>query len=306
MPKFTIELPEGYSDLVPLLEKYAAEIRAAMPATAGGVAVDMAKCERAMAASAATLEQESIRRVLQCLDIDAPRVIILGRRHSKVGRYNAAYQTKAGPVTVMRSIYRDDGVRNGPTVDPVSLRAGVVGDGWLPDAAQAMAFVIQQQPSREAHEAMQRVGRLPYSRSSFERVGHEVGKLYETQHVEIEATLITQYEIPVAAASVSVGLDRVSVPMEEPRARPVGRPRKDAPENPIERKFRMAYVGTVTMHDKEGSAVHTVRYGRMPKGDAQGLCAGMANDVALMLKQRPDLKAPSAKMSETLKVGKSL
>jgi hypothetical protein len=35
-------------------------------------------------------------------------------------------------------------------VDPVSLRAGVVEDGWLPHVARAMAHAVQPGPSREA------------------------------------------------------------------------------------------------------------------------------------------------------------
>jgi hypothetical protein len=52
----------------------------------------------------------------------------------------------------------------------------------------------------------------------------------------------------------------------------------------------MAFCGTVTLHDANGDAIYTIRYGTMPKGDPEGLCEGMAEDVAAMLTQRPDLK----------------
>ena len=80
----------------------------------------------------------------------------------------------------------------------------------------------------------------------------------------MERDLIEQLEVPRKARSISLSLDRVAVPMEEPRARPRGRPRKDAPKRPVNRVFRMAYCGTVTMHDDKGKALHTIRYGTMP------------------------------------------
>jgi hypothetical protein len=193
-------------------------------------------------------------------------------------------------VTVVRSLYRADGVRNAKTVDAVSLRAGALDEGWLPDTAKAMAYLVQQSPSREAEKAAQQVGRLPYSRSSFERVAHAAGALYDAVHAEVEDALIETYQQPAEVRSVSVGLDRVSVPMEEPKKRPVGRPAKGAPKNPVERNFRMAYVGTVTLNDEKGEALHTIRYGRMPNGDATALCDGLAADVAVLLRGRRDLK----------------
>lgn len=283
----SIEVPEDWADAV---KKFIADVDGARPETRGGRAVDYAAFERSVEESAAELEKDAHRRLLQDLDIDAARLVIQGKPHTRVGRYESAYKTRAGPVAVTRSLFREDGRRNAETVDPVSLRAGVVGDGWLPGTAKAMAFLLQQGTSREAEKTGQQVGRLRYSRSSFERVGHEVGALYEVQHAPIEDVLITEYRVPTEAKSISTGLDRVSVPMEEPLSRPVGRPRKDAPKKPVERNFRMAYVGTVTLHDEKGDAIHTIRYGRMPEGDAVGLAQGIGADIATLLSKRPDLK----------------
>ena len=153
------------------------------------------------------------------LDLDAPQVHINGKLHERVGRYEARYKTRQGPVEVERSLYREVGVRNGPTVDVVSVRAGAVEEGWLPETAQAMAHLMACGTSREAESTAK------------------------------------------------------------------------APKRPVTRAFRMAYVGTVTLHDKEGEALKTLRYGRMPQGDEKQLAQRMAQDVQQVL-SRAAMRAP--------------
>jgi hypothetical protein len=232
---------------------------------------------------------EMKRRVLQGLDMDAPRVLIDGKAYARVGRYPATYKARQGPLEIERSLYRQVGVRNGPTVDAVSLRAGCVADGWLPEAAQAMAHLLACGTSRDAQATSQALKVLPFSRASFERVGHEVGALYGQQRPRVEAALAERLAVPEGATSVSVSLDRVSVPMEEPKKRQVGRPKKGAAKRPVSRAWRMAYTGCLTLHDAQGDALVTTRYGRMPQSGAQKLAERLARDVQALLTRAPAL-----------------
>jgi hypothetical protein len=294
MPKRVIEIPEELKDLGDALEAILADVQGTMSRTGGGKAVDYEEVETAVSADAGRVERAAHAAILESLDIDVPAVIIGGVRYNRVGRCPAPYHTLAGSVSIERSLYRRSGARGGEpegkVVDPVSLRAGVVGDGWLPRTARAMAHEVQKGTSREAEASALEKDRLPYSRASFERVAHLVGALAVANRQDIEDALIDAYEVPKGARSISVSLDRVSVPMEEPRKRPVGRPRKDAPKNPVERNYRMAYCATVTLHDEEGEALHTIRYGCMPKGDIDGLCKRLAADVATLTSKKRRLK----------------
>jgi len=286
-----IEYPEELQSLVEAVMKVVEETTVFVAGQGAGEAVDYAEVERQVAEQTAQVERESHAARLAALDVDVPHVEIGGQRYRRVMRAAPGpYHTLAGSVRVTRTLYREVGQRSGKTVDPVSLRAGVVGLGWLPQTAQAMAYECQRGPSREAAAATEQHGRLPYSRTSFERVTHEVGEQYEGDRSRIEEVLIAELSPPEGAHSVSVSLDRVSVPMEEPRKRPVGRPRKKAPKRPIERVFRMAYCGTVTVHDAEGEALMTLRYGRMPGGDADSLCEAMADDAMALLSKRKHLE----------------
>lgn len=291
MAKRVIEIPEGLEALGEAVAAMIARVQGTVAATGGGKAVNYARVERAIADETGGIERAAHPAILQALDIDVPAVVIGGRRYTKVGRCETPYHTLAGSVAIERSLYRESGQRGGQpggrVVDPVSLRAGVVGHGWLPHTAQVMAHQVQQGTSREAVATAEEYGRLPYARSSFERVAHVVGALAVADHQDIEDALIEAYEVPAEARSVSVSLDRVSVPMEEPRPRPVGRPRTGAPKRPVTRAFRMAYCGTVTLHDEDGGALHTIRYGCMPEGDILGMRDRLVLDVATLLTKQP-------------------
>ena len=263
MAKMVIEVPEQFVEVGKAMAEQLAMLQRTADRLGGGKAVDYAGVETAIAEGACKTELAAHGAMLKSLDIDVPAVVIGGVRYTQVGRCEGAYHTMAGSVSVERSLYRQSGTRGGQpeakVVDAVSLRAGVVGEGWLPQTARAMSYAVQQGTSREAQATAQEFERLPYSRASFERVAHLVGALAVADHQDIEDALIDAVEVPEEVSSVSVSLDRVSVPMEEPRPRAAGRPKKGAPKRPVERNFRMAYCGTVTLHDQDGVAGYTIR-----------------------------------------------
>ena len=285
--RVTIEVPaeiaEAMKRVGDVLERSLAEIRQES-------GFDWLKISGAVEAATMEIEREATRRLLQACDIDAEAIRVNGKRFSRVGRYEAPYFTKAGEVSVMRSLYREDGKRNAKTVDPVSLKVGALNDGWLPEAAGAMAFLVQQTTSREAEAAARKLGRLPYSRSSFERVTHQLGTLHSIEKSRVQDVLIERYVVPKGAASISAQLDRFAVAMEEPKPKPVGRPKKNAPKRPIAVNYRMAFSGTVTVHDEAGEVLDTIRHGEMPSTLADTAANALAEDVRALLKKKPGLK----------------
>lgn len=283
MTKLTLDLPDDVAEMLKALDERLDRLEA------DKTGAEPAISERDIDAVTRAIALSLKRRSLRGLNIDSQRVLVDGVPHHRVGEHEATYYTKEGPVSVMRGLYRKVGERNGKTVDTVSLRAGAV-DGWLPDAAAASAFLLQQGTSREAEATGQALGVLPYSRSSFERAAHRTGERYAEIRCEIEDQLVQRYKIPERARSVSVSLDRVSVPFEEQRSRPRGRPRRGAPKRPVSRNWRMAYVGTVTLHDEHGDALHTIRYGRVPTEGCSDMVAGMLDDVKQLQTQRSGLR----------------
>lgn len=285
-----VKVPVEHRDLAESMQSLVDATVVAARSSSGGRAVDYAETERAIADRTAAVERAAHAEVLRSLDVDAPRIRVRGELFARLGREPGTYRTMAGESVVERAVYRQVGVRSGPILDPIAIRIGAYGRGWLPLTAQCMSHDVQRGPSREAEAAARQTSRFPYSRASFERVAHMVGEHWLREHADIEDQLTQEFDMPAEAVAMSAALDRVSVPMEEAAKRPVGRPRMDAPERPVERNFRMAYCATITLHDAQGESLHTLRYACMPDSNVDLWCAEIANEAHRLLKQRPDLR----------------
>ena len=288
--KVVMEVPAELAEMVKRLMKLD-ERNARM--ACGEEPVDWGSVSGELEASMREAETQFSRRLLQRHDERGKTITVNGKTYRKVGRYEGTYYTKAGPVTVMRSLYRDALVRNDKTVDAITLKLGCVEDGWLPETADAMACLLQSVPGAEAEKLAKKLGRVTYSASSFKRVGTAVGHLYEARRNDIEDALIRECVIPQKARSLTVSLDRVALPMEVDVPRKPGRPKKNAPKRSVARVYEMAWVGTISLVDASGESLHTIRYGgvgtKKPQSPEQ-LLESIQGDVKALLARRRDLK----------------
>ena len=145
MTTTTIAVPTSCAALCTKLAELAQRIDDEIAQAGNGAAVDYGAIEQRAADALGEIERGLHAQVLARLDLDVPAIRVWGDEYRRIDRFESDYHTLAGTVRVMRTVYRKT-ERNGATLDPVSVRAGVVADGWLPYTARAMAHLIAQGP----------------------------------------------------------------------------------------------------------------------------------------------------------------
>ena len=199
-------------------------------------------------------------------DVERARVTVDGvpyRRHERAtGRYHSLW----GTVEVARYTYRRIGQRNGPTVVPLELRVGLI-EGATPAFAASVAQGYASMPMREYERQLRAAHRVPPSRSTLERLAKQLGFALAAARPTVEPIVRADEELAANAATMSLGLDRTTVPMAEPlegdslprRRRRRAGPYRRQPPPPITVAYRMAYVGTLAIHDRSGRTIATRR-----------------------------------------------
>jgi hypothetical protein len=120
------------------------------------------------------------------------------------------YFGRRGQFEVERHLFRQVGVRNGPTIVPMEQRAGIVGGRWTPSAAAAAAHLLQTEPSRDAVQTCKALGVMPFSRSSLVRSGELLGERWESLRPEAEDELAPSVSMKVRHPSPQKLLSRVT------------------------------------------------------------------------------------------------
>ncbi len=232
-----------------------------------GPKASFAQCETAaMDAADEAIRDYSEQTLQQMSDIYDDDLLIGGvhyrRSHEPcLGRYRSL----CGKLLVMRATYRRVGERNGRKIVPLELEAGIV-ESATPALGFSIALNLGKETSRDYVESMNGARRHVPPRSKVERICKAIGTKAKDIAPSIERYLRQSEGVPEGTVAISLGLDRTSVPFEEEREEgepPTTRRKKrtepyvrKAPA-PVDVKYHMAYVGTVSFVDEDGDFLAT-------------------------------------------------
>ena len=252
----------------------------------------------------------------------ADEVVVESRRYRRMAQTSSAtYHGRWGSHHIAEALYREVRVHNGPTIKPIELRAGIV-EHMTPDMARIVGELGAERSSREVERTLRAVGLVPPSRAFLAKrttaMGSEIADEIET----FEQTARAAEPVPVEVGSVSCGLDRMAVRMSEladPEA-----PRPPTRTEPYERRrppakdhcYRMAWVGSTSIYDKQGNELHTWRYAAEASTDPAIVARRVATDVAWIANARagvpihcvqdgaPELRALPEALTRQLSAGR--
>jgi len=203
-----------------------------------------------------------------------------------------------GAYRIAEPLYREVGVHNGRTIKPLEKAAGLVTKTMTPMLARTLGEMQANSTSREAVKQLRRLGLGSGERAYAADHVHELEVEIADQIVELEGAARAKETLPEGVASVSLGMDRRSVPMQEVRAadQPPKTERR-ARHKPYVRKqpadqdriHTLAYVGTVSLVDEHGEAIRTTRHTMEADGDPRVFAERLHAEIADILVKRPGL-----------------
>jgi len=243
---------------------------------------DLERFEHELHTRVLALEREVLVTELARYDVLAEQVRVKGVVCGQALTAPETYLTTAGPVTVVRHLYRPAGY-NTRHVCPLELQAGIVAGYFTPAAARQAAYVTAHLPPRLGAELFEELGGQHPSASSLERLPKNLSARWEAHRAEWEAQLRTLEPVPTEAVTLAVALDGVMAPM---RAGPE-RAADKQPKGP--QGYQEVGCGTVSLYDAQGERLQTVRYARQPEKSKLTLRGQLQAEVQALLVLAPRL-----------------
>ena len=205
---------------------------------------------------------------------------------------SAIYHSRWGTHHIEEPLYRLAGVHNGPTIKPLELRAGIV-EKMTPDMARIVGALSAEVGSRGVTKMLQVTGLAPPSRAF---IAKRTTAMADELAAEVEALEQAARDVeptPAEVGSVSCGMDRMAVRKSEladpehPTVATRAEPYERTPPLEKEHHYRMAWVGSTSIYDRQGRELHTWRYAMDASADPATVARRVSNDVAWILKSQP-------------------
>lgn len=236
------------------------------------------------------VERELLAEDLQRADVDAEAIVVHGTTLRRALRSEQTYMTAAGPVSVMRTLYKDRSDPAERAVVPMELRAGIVAGFWTPNAANQAAWIVAQMTPKTGEDLLRRMGNMAPSKSTLDRLPKELAERVNDDRAGFEAELRDAMIVPERATTVMVSLDGVLAPMNDGGA--VEKKAKTAARGQIAKGpagYREVGCATLSFYDEDGDCLAAVRMARMPEPHKASLKKSLLAELKCALDQRPDL-----------------
>ena len=234
-------------------------------------------------------EREALGHELVRFDLDVPAIEVEGERCHRVLRCATTYASAAGPVRVVRRLYRHP--CGGHAVCPLELRAGIIEGSWTPLAAKQATWVVAHLTPQEGEELFDLLGNMTPSKSTLDRLPKALHGHWEAQRPRFEATVRHQEAIPPEAVAMAVSLDGVMAPMKDGQRhakRTQARAQGQAPSGPA--GSQEVGCATISYDDRHGERLCTRRMARMPETNQATLKGQLTAEGMGALLQRPDVR----------------
>lgn len=257
-----------------------------------------AEREQAIIDLTTEIQKEVTEQELQSMaDGLGEEVKIKGTTYKRHQSGTVQYYSLAGPLVIVRDTYREVGVRNGPTIVPLDLAAGLA-ERATPALARNIAHGYARHDIRTHCEVLREAHCCPPPRATAERMARALAEAAYAEVAQVERIAFGQEPVAKGASGITIGFDRTSVPMTEAlpaglaKAPPVRRRAyvRSAPP-PTAVNWRMAYIGTVCLVDEHGEALRTYRFACTAADDPTKLTERMRWQAETILRQAPHLVA---------------
>jgi hypothetical protein len=249
---------------------------------------DFAALERNLTGALSQVGLAVAREMLERRDFAGEDVLVEGTRYWQAVRASRTYMTVFGPVSIERGVYR--AVRNGPTICPMELRAGIVESFWTPQAAKLSALCVSDMTPYRAEALFRELGMMNPSRSSLDRLPKALHAQWEANREAYDERLRAEDPIPAEAVAVAVSLDGVLVPMRSSRkAEKKAEMRRQGRADKGPAGYREVACGAISFYDEAGERLVTRRLARMPEAKQATLKEQLRCELELVRTRRPNL-----------------
>lgn len=249
--------------------------------------------EKALSTTLAQTGLEVTRRLLEAhVEPQPDEVMVDGDRYQVVRVQGTSCRvcTPFGVLSMPRLLYRKAGSR-GKGVQSIGLlekRTGII-HGATPRLAELIAYYDAIAPSREAEKLMDLAGLKGPRRAALEKKAGVIGSDIHSEAEDLLAGARREQPLPKGATMITIGMDRVNVPYEEPniggqksertvRLRQKKPYQRTAPD-PVIRAFRGDFIGSVHIRDEHGEVIENYAYGLSHSDDPRRIANWLAADV---------------------------